>query len=179
MPKHVRTPEFLYGNPWLRLNKGDSRIYWVAWDGFCKSSLRRQPSICACPLYSVLAADSHLPPFPFSLPRNCGNVRRLKCYTEFLPPSFHALQNIVMFTPEIRQSTSIPSSRDRNSGSVCCTSPIEPCIANDRRASNGSPDSQAPAGITRLLAMQTSISLHAMATGPIGTAADLQAWQCD
>ena len=35
--------------------------------------------------------------------------------------------------------------------------PIEPCTANERRASNGSPDSQAPAGITRSLAMQTSI----------------------
>ena len=35
--------------------------------------------------------------------------------------------------------------------------PIEACIVNERRASNGSPDFQAPAGITRSLAMQTSI----------------------
>ena len=34
---------------------------------------------------------------------------------------------------------------------------IEPCTANERRASNGSPDFQAPAGITRSLAMQASI----------------------
>ena len=34
---------------------------------------------------------------------------------------------------------------------------IEPCIANDRRASNGSPDVQVPAGTTGSLAMQTSI----------------------
>ena len=42
---------------------------------------------------------------------------------------------------------------------------IEPCTANERRASNGSPDFQAPAGITRSLAMQTSIVLtHEPAT---------------
>ena len=35
---------------------------------------------------------------------------------------------------------------------------IEPCIANELRASNGSPDSQAAAGIAGSLAMQTSIS---------------------
>ena len=34
---------------------------------------------------------------------------------------------------------------------------IEPCTANDWRAANGSPDAQAPAGITRSLAMQTSM----------------------
>ena len=44
---------------------------------------------------------------------------------------------------------------------------IEPCRANERRASNGSPDFQAPAGITRSLAMQTSI-IKAQAPEPNG-----------
>ena len=34
---------------------------------------------------------------------------------------------------------------------------IDPCLANERRASNGSPDSRVPAGTVRSLAMQTPI----------------------
>ena len=80
--------------------------------------------------------------------------RRQKALLQFLQPQDCCHQ---LLLSRSRGAKGRPASADETFRAVTRTI-VEPCRANEPRASNGSPDFQAPAEITRSLAMQTSIS---------------------